>query len=410
MDVVHERCCGLDVHKDTVVACLLEPEAKQIRSFRTTTDQLREMVFWLTASDCWHVAMESTGVYWKPVLNILELAGIEAIVVNASHMKAVPGRKTDVKDAEWIADLFQHGLLRGSFIPDRPQRELRELVRYRKSLISDRTREVNRVQKVLEGANIKLIGTGASDVMGVSARAMIEAMIAGETDPDVIVSHVKTHLKASPEDIKRSVDGLVGSHQRFLLQAQLKHIDHLNEEIAQIDAVVKERMAPFMSQVEALDTLPGIGTVGAQETIAAIGVDMTRFPTANHLASWASLCPGMNESAGKRKSASTGKGGDLRTTLIQAAWAAVRAKKNYYRSQYYHLRGRLGAKKAIVAVAHSLLVAIYHILRHGTTYRELGADYFDERHKEARIRQHVRAIQRLGSKVIIPSSQGVFSK
>jgi transposase len=404
MEVVHKRCCGLDVHKDTVVACLLTPESREIRSFRTTTDQLREMVLWLTESDCWHVAMESTGVYWKPVFNVLELAGIEAMVVNAAHMKALPGRKTDVKDAEWIADLFQHGLLKGSFIPDRPQRELRELVRYRKSLISDRTREVNRVQKVLEGANIKLKGTGASDVMGVSARAMIEAIIAGETDPDVIASHVKTHLRASPEDIKRAVDGLVGPHQRVLLQAQLKHIDHLNEQIAEIDAVVKERMDPFVSQVEALDTLPGIGIVGAQEIIASIGVDMTRFPTANHLVSWASLCPGMNESAGKRKPASTGKGGDLRTTLVQAAWGAVRAKQNYYRSQYYHLRGRLGAKKAIVAVAHSMLVAIYHILRHGTTYRDLGANYFDERHKEARIRQHVRAIQRLGSKVVIASA------
>jgi transposase len=348
--------------------------------------------------------MESTGVYWKPVFNVLELAGVQAMVVNAAHMKAVPGRKTDVKDAEWIADLFQHGLLKGSFIPDRPQRELRELVRYRKSLVSDRTREVNRVQKVLEGANIKLKGTGASDVMGVSARAMIEAIIAGETDPDVIASHVKTHLKASPEDIKRAVDGLVGLHQRVLLQAQLKHIDHLNEQIAEIDAVVKERMDPFLSQVEALDTLPGIGTVGAQEIIASIGVDMTRFPTANHLASWANLCPGMNESAGKRKSTSTGKGGDLRTTLVQAAWGAVRARSNYYRSQYYHLRGRLGAKKAIVAVAHSMLVATYHILGHGTTYRDLGANYFDERHKEARIRQHLRAIERLGSKVVLASS------
>lgn len=404
MEVVHKRCCGLDVHKDTVVACLLTPGSREIRTFRTTTDQLREMVLWLTESDCWHVAMESTGVYWKPVFNVLELAGVEAMVVNAAHMKAVPGRKTDVKDAEWIADLFQHGLLKGSFIPDRPQRELRELVRYRKSLISDRTREVNRVQKVLEGANIKLKGTGASDVMGVSARAMIEAMIAGETDPDVIASHVKTNLKASPEDIKRAVDGLVGPHQRILLQAQLKHIDHLNEQIAEIDAVVKERMDPFVSQVEALDTLPGIGTVGAQEIIASIGVDMTRFPTANQLAAWASLSPGMNESAGKRKSASTGKGGDLRTTLVQAAWGAVRAKENYYRSQYYHLRGRLGAKKAIVAVAHSMLIAIYHILRHGTTYRELGANYFDERHKEARIRQHIRAIERLGSKVILASA------
>jgi transposase len=403
MEVVHNCCCGLDVHKDTIVACLLKPRGREIRTFRTTTDQLREMVFWLTEADCWHVAMESTGVYWKPVFNILELAEIDAMVVNAAHMKALPGRKTDVKDAEWIADLFRHGLLKGSFIPDRPQRELRELVRYRRSLLSDRTREVNRVQKVLEGANIKLKGTGASDVMGVSARAMIEAMIAGETDPDVIVSHVKTHLKASPEDIKRAVDGLVGPHQRALLQAQLKHIDHLNEQIAEIDALVKERMATFVSQMEALDTLPGIGTVGAQEIIASIGVDMTRFPSANHLASWASLCPGMNESAGKRKSASIGKGGDLRTTLIQAAWGAVRARANYYRSQYYHLRGRLGAKKAIVAVAHSMLIAIYHILRHGTTYRELGANYFDERHKEARIRQHVRAIERLGPKVILAS-------
>jgi transposase len=402
MDVVHERCCGLDVHKGTVVVCLMTPQGKQVKTFRTTTEQLRQLVQWMQAEDCWHAAMESTGVYWKPIYNILELSGIEAIVVNARHMKALPGRKTDVRDAEWICDLFRHGLVRGSFVPERPQRELQELVRFRTALIRERTREVNRIQKVLEGANIKLKGTAVSDVLGLSGRAMLQAMIDGETDPDAISARVRTKLKASPEDIRAAVDGLMGAHQRFMLKAQLEHVDSLNRQIAELDEEIARRTRPFQEQMVKLDAIPGIGRVGAQAVIASIGVDMSKFPTARHLASWAKLCPGMNESAGHRGSTSTGRCKMyLRSILIEAAWASIRAKPNYYRSQYYHLRSRLGPNKAIVAVAHSMLMTIYSILDTGNPYDDLGSNYFDERRTEAAIRQAVRRIERLGMRVTV---------
>lgn len=401
MDVLHERCCGLDVHKDTVVACLMTPLGKEMRRFRTTTEHLRELVAWLHEADCWHAAMESTGVYWKPILNILELGGIEAIVVNARHMKAVPGKKNDKKDAEWIAELFRHGLLRASFIPSRPQRELQELVRFRTALIRERTREVNRIQKVLEGANIKLKGTAVSDVLGISGRAMLQAMIDGETDPDAIASHVKTKLKASPEDIRRAVDGEVGDHQRYMLKVQLDHVDSLNRQVADLDGEIEERMRPFQKQVAQIDALPGIGTVNAQAVVASIGTDMSKFVTSGHLTSWAKLCPSLNESAGKQGPTPTGKCKMyFRSVMIEAAWAAVRAKPNYFRSQYYHLK-HLGENKAIVAVAHSMLVTIYAILTTGNPYNDLGPNYFDERRKEAVIRQAVRRIERLGQRVTV---------
>jgi transposase len=403
MDVLHKRCCGLDVHKDTVVACLVTPEGKERRTFRTTTSQLRLLVEWLKESDCWHVAMESTGVYWKPVYNLFELAGINAMVVNARHMKAVPGRKTDVKDAEWICDLLQHGLLRGSFIPDRSQRELQELIRYRTGLVRERTREVNRIQKSLEGANLKIKGTAVSDVLGVSARSMIEAIIAGESDPVAIAGQVRTQLKATPEAVAEAVEGLVGEHQRYLLKLQFDHVDFLNGKISEIEAQIDKRMRPFEKQLAEIDKLPGFGRVSAQEVVASIGVDMAQFPSANHLSSWAKVCPGSNESAGKRGQTSTGKGNPyLRRTLVEAAWASVRCKKpNYFKSQYYHLKPRIGKHKAIIAVAHSMLVTIYHLLKTGKPYEELGGSYFDDRNKEAAIRQAVRRLERLGKHVVL---------
>jgi transposase len=405
MQVVYERCCGLDVHKAKVVACLLAGKQKEIQTFTTMTEDLLRLATWLTDVGCTHVAMESTGVYWKPVYNLLEETGMTVLVVNARHIKAVPGRKTDVKDAEWIADLLRHGLLRGSFIPDRPQRELQELIHYRRSLIDERTREVNRIQKVLEGANIKL-SAAISDVVGVGGRKMLGRIVEGETDPEAIVGAVQTkHLKATQEELKRSVQGFVGPHQRMMLEIQLEHIDSLNDKIAYIDAALKERMHPFADQIARLDTIPGINVVGAQEIIAAIGTDMSRFPTAKHLASWAKLCPGTNESAGKRGSGATGKGNPyIRTTLAEAAWGASHTKDTYLRAQYYRIRMRKGEKRAVIAVGHSILVIVYNLLKYGGTYNDLGGNYFDEHSKEAATRQAVRRLERLGHKVTLESA------
>lgn len=400
MKVVYSHCCGLDVHKKTVVACLLTPERREVRTFRTTTAGIRELASWLVQAGCTHVAMESTGVYWRPLYNLLEEQPLEVWVVNAHHIKAVPGRKTDVKDAEWLADLLRHGLVRPSLIPDRDRRELQELVRYRRSLIAERADEANRIQKVLEGANIKLAGV-ISNVLGVSGRAMLQAIIDGETDPERIAKQGDTRLRATPERLEEALEGLVGPHQRFLLAAQLRHVDYLTEEIARLDREIEERLRPCTEQVTGLDTIPGIGVQRAQEVIAAIGTDMSRFPSHRHLASWAKLCPGSNQSGGKRLPASIGKGNPyLRVTLIEAAWAATRTK-SYLAAQYRRLAAKRGKKRALIAVAHSILVIAYHILKDGTVYQDLGQNYFDERDKEAVIRREVRRLEKLGCKVTL---------
>jgi transposase len=301
------------------------------------------------------------------------------LVVNAQHIKAVPGRKTDVKDAEWIADLLRHGLLRGSFIPDRPQRELQELVRYRKSLIQERSREVNRIQKVLEGANIKLSSV-VSNVSGASGRAMLEALATGETDPATIAGHATSRLQHKQEQLEQALRGVLGPHQRSLLLTQLRHIAFLDESIAALDAEVAQRLRPFEDILTRLDTIPGIGRRSAEDLVAAVGLDMSRFPTAGHLASWAKMCPSNNESAGKHGYERTGKGNPyLRTLLVEAAWAAARTRKTYLAAQYHRLAARRGAKRAAVAVGHTILVIAYHILKTGTAYQDLGANYFDER-------------------------------
>ena len=401
MEVIYSRCCGLDVHKKTVVACLRVGSKKEIRSFGTTTEQLRAMATWLDEAECTQVAMESTGVYWKPVVNVLELSGMDYSVVNARHMKAVPGRKTDVNDAEWLCDLTRHGLVRASFIPDRQRRELQELVRYRRSLINDRTREVNRIHKLLEGANIKLTSV-VTDVMGVSGRAMLQTLARGETDPMVLAQLANTHIKAPPAQIRNAVDGFMGKHQRKLLVTQLSHIDLLNRKIAGLDKEVDTRLRSSGDIVARLKTIPGIGKASAQELIAAIGTDMSRFPSAAHLASWAKVCPGANESAGKRKPARTGRGNPfLRSTLIEAAQSAARTKDTYLRSQYYRIKARRGANKATVAVAHSILTMVYHIIKDETSYLELGADYFDRQRPQALSRQLVHRLTKMGFTVTI---------
>lgn len=404
MEVVYERCCGLDVHKRTVVACVFTPEGKDTGTFSTMTEDLLKLADWLTQKGVSHVAMESTGVYWQPVYNLLEGLGIELLVVNAQHVKAVPGRKTDVKDAEWIAELLRHGLLRGSYIPDRPQREVRELVRYRTSLIRQRAQVVNRVQKVLEGANIKLSSV-ATNVVGVSGRAMLEAMVAGTEDPRALAALARGKLRDKKPQLESALRGLVGPHQRFLLDSLLRHLGFLDEEVHRMDAEVSERMRPFEEALRRLDTIPGVGRRGAEEVVAEIGTDMARFPTAGHLASWTHMCPGTNESAGKRKSGSTGSGNPwLRSALVEIAWAAARTRQTYLSAQYHRLAARRGGKRAAIAVGHTILVIIYHILRDGSVYEELGGNYFDERDQQAAVRRAVHRIERLGYKVTVEAA------
>lgn len=403
MEVVYTHCCGLDVHKKSVVACVITPKGKEIRTFSTMTDDLISMVDWLKDNSCTHVAMESTGSFWKPIFNLLELEDIQALVVNAKHMKNVPGRKTDVKDAEWIAGLLRHGLLQGSYIPSRDQRELREIIRYRRSLIDERAREINRIQKVLEGANIKLSSV-ATDVLGKSGRAMIEAMIAGEKDPVVMSELAQRKLKKKKPELQRALNGLIGPHQRLMLNTQLRHIDFLTSEIKRLDEEIKERMLPFEEDLELLDTIPGVGRRTAEQIIAEIGTDMNQFPSAAHMCSWAGLSPGNNESAGKRKSGRTRKGNKkLRSALVEAARAAGRTKNTYLSSQYHRLAARRGKNRAAVAVAHSILTIAYYIIKRKQPYIELGPTYYEERKRDTVIKQSIKKLESLGYKVIVES-------
>jgi transposase len=343
LEVLYPRCCGLDVHQKTVVACLITPDGKEIRTFKTMTSDLLQLADWIVAKGITHVAMESTGVYWRPVYNVLEVLGLTLLVMNAQHIKAVPGRKTDVKDAEWIADLPRHGLVVGSFIPERAQRELRELVRYRRSLIRQRAQVVNRIQKVLEGANIKLSSV-ASNIMGASGRAMLEAISRGVENPQALAGYAKGRLREKRPELEEALKGLVGPHQRSMLQSQLRLIKFLDEEISRMDEEIAGRMRPSEEALERVDGIPGMGRRTAEDVLAEIGVDVSRFPTASRLASWAKLCPGNNESAGKRKTGKTGHGNPwLRDTLVEAAWGATRTKDTYLAAQYHRLAARRGA-------------------------------------------------------------------
>ncbi len=407
MDAVYERCCGLDVHQKTVVACLLSGDGKQtrreIRTYRTMTDDLLEMADWLEAQGVSQIAMEATGVYWQPIWNLLE-DRFTLLLANAAHIKAVPGRKTDVKDAEWIADLLRHGLLRASSVPDRPQRELRELTRYRPNLVRERSAEVNRVHKTLEGANIKL-GAVASDVLGTSGRAMLHALIGGATDARLVADLAKGRMRSKLSDLERSLHGRFGPHQRFLLARQLAHIDALDDLISQVSTEIADRLQPAEAPLARLDTIPGVGRRTAEALLAELGTDMRRFPTAAHLSSWAGMCPGNHESAGKRATGRTRKGNLwLRAILIEAAHAAGRTRDTYLSAQYHRLAARRGKNKAAVAVGHTLLVIIYHLLRDPDLHRELGGAYFDQYERRAVQRRLVRRLQRLGFSVHLEPS------
>jgi transposase len=403
MHILYERCCGLDVHKKTVVACLIcsgksGRTDRQIRTFGTATADLLELAEWLHAEKCTHVAMESTGVYWKPIYNLLE-GDLQVLVVNAHHLKTVPGRKTDVRDAEWIADLLRHGLLRASFIPPAPQRELRDLTRYRTSLVMDRSRILNRIQKLLEDANIKL-GDVVSDITGVSARSMLEALIAGVSDAHELAGLARGRLKAKHEQLVKALQGRFTRHHAFVLGEHLSFLDYLDEAIGRVSSEIEARMTHHRSEVDLLDSIPGISPRTASLLLAEVGPDMTRFPSARHLASWAGMCPGNNESAGKRYSGQTRKGNKwLRQALMEAAHGAIRTKDTYLTAQYRRLAARRGKKRALVAVAHSILTIVYYVLTRREPYRELGGNYFDERDRKAVERRLVARLEHLGNHV-----------
>ncbi len=408
MDVVNARCAGLDVHKRMIVACRLTPgprghPTRELASFRTTTAGLLELSDWLASVAVTVVAMESTGSFWKPVYNVLE-GRFEILVVNAQHLKAVPGRKTDVRDAEWIADLLRHGLLRPSFIPDRPARELRELTRYRTVLLQQRSAEVNRIQKVLEGANIKLASV-ASNVVGVSGREMLEALIAGETDPERLAAHARGRLREKRDALVEALAGRFGPHQAFLLSVQLRMLDTIDELIERTSVEIAARLAPLQAEIERLQTVPGIGRRTAETILAEVGHDMGRFPTSRHLASWAGLCPGSHESAGRSRSGRARKGSPwLRSMLVEAAKSAGRSD-TYLGARYRRLAARRGAKRATFALAHVLLVTAFHILGRGVVYQDLGTTWFDERDRERTIRRLTGRIEALGYHVsAVPSA------
>jgi transposase len=396
MEVLHPRCCGLDVHKETVVACVRlvidRKPVKEVRTFFTTTADLIALSEWLAENKCTHVAMEATGVYWKPVWHILADAGFRLVLANAAHIKNVPGRKSDVKDSDWISDLLAHGLIRPSFVPDGPTQEMRTFLRTRKQFVHEKGSHILRIQKTLEDANIKLDSV-ITDIIGVSGRKMIEALIAGERDPAKLASFADRRLKASQQTLRQVLRGRVTAQHRFLLRLHLDQIDALDAAIARIDREVEASIEPFRTAVEQVSTVPGVKSLAAQTILSEIGIDMSRFPSSGHLISWACICPRSDESAGKRRSTRIRKGSPwLKTTLVQCAWAATRRKDSYLNAQYHRIRARRGPKKAIVAVAASILTAIYHMLRDGTMYHDLGPNHF---HAHAKERQKNRLLKRL---------------
>ncbi len=405
MNLVYERCAGLDVHKRNVLVCASTPDAqgqrhKERRTFSTMTPELLRLRQWLKDRGVTHVAMESTGSFWKPIFNILE-GHMEVLVVNAQHLKAVPGRKTDVKDAQWIADLLQHGLLRPSFVPPASQRDLRELTRYRSSLVEERSRIINRLQKTLEDANLKLASV-ASDLMGRSARDMLAALLAGEVDPSVLAQLARGRMRAKRDLLEQALQGLLQPHHRFLLSEQLADIDALDEAIERMSHEIAGRLRPYEALIQRLSTIPGIKRRLAEVILAEIGPDMSRFPSARHLASWAGMCPGNNESAGKRLSGKTRKGSPwLRSALVEAAHAAIHSKDSYLSAQYQRLSLRRGGKKATIAVGHTLLVIIYQLLSQDKDYEDLGGNFFDEWDRQAVQKRLVRRLEKLGYEVTL---------
>jgi transposase len=400
MELRYRKCAGLDVHAGTVVACARVVDEQghvqhEVRTFGTVTAELLGLAAWLEAQGCTHVVLESTGVYWKPVWHVLE-GSVELILANAMHVRNIPGRKSDVQDAVWLADLLAHDLVRSSFVPPAPVQALRDLTRTRKQLVREIVQHTQRIQKVLEDANLKLTGI-ISDLLGMSGRALLRALIAGETDPARLLAHTTGRLRAPAAVLREALRGRVTDHHRFLLQLHLGQIEALEKAVRDVEARIGDTLGPFRTAVERLTTMPGISATMARVIVAEIGTDMTRFPTAGHLVSWAGLCPRLHESAGKRRSTRTRPGAPwLKTNLVQAAWGAVRTRNSYFRAQFVRLKSRRGSKKAIVAVAASMLTAAYYMLRDDVPYRDLGADHFDRRDKAKLTRRLVRRLQDLG--------------
>src|SRR6267154_409106 len=409
MQTLVERGCGMDVHQATVVACLLVvlkngKVQKQIRTFGTTTRELLSMREWLLSEGCTHVAMESTGVYWKPIYAILEGA-FEIVVANAQHVKKVPGRKTDVKDAEWIADLLCHGLLRSSFVPPKPIRELRDLTRYRRKLVESQAAERNRLLKLLETTNIKLSSV-ATDVFGVSGRLMLEALVEGKATPQEMDDLAKGRLRQKIDELGPALEGKLEEHHRFLLRLQLDRLEAAEKDLAVLEQRLQEKLKPYAEQLTLLDEIPGVDWTLAAVIIAELGVDMSVFGSVSQLASWAGVCPGNNESAGKRKSSRIPSGNVyLKSGLVEAANAAARAKGTYLRDKFFRLKARRGYKRAVVAIAHKILVSIYHMLSQQVSYNDLGDLYLDKLNKNHLTRNLVHRLERLGYAVTLTLQQ-----
>ena len=397
VELFYERCCGLDVHKKLITACFRDGSKKTFSEFGTTSKELRRLAAWLMERGCEMAAMESTGSYWKPVYNILELLGVEVIVANSQHVKNVPGRKTDPEDAAWLARLLSQGLLRPSFVPDREQRELREVTRYRKSLTEERAREINRLGKMLEGANIKLTST-VKDVLGKSSRKLLETALDGKPLTEMTIEEiVHRSMIGKSAMLADAMDGALSKTQRLLVRAVLDHIDDMTRRIEDLDNIIKGEMEKYDKAIKMMDAVPGIGVSSAQTVLAEIGLDMGRFPTAGHLSVWAGLCPGNNQSAGKRKKSPTRKGNKiLKTTMVQCAQSAVLTKGTFFRAQYDKLVVRLGKNRAKVAVAHSMIVAIWHMLKFDTPYKELGGDYYNKFNKDKKVGMYLKKLAELG--------------
>lgn len=400
MEVLHAHCAGLDVHKRTVVACVIHSgpgseTERETRTFSTMLPDLEKLREWLLQESCTCAAMEATGVYWKPVYNVLE-GHLSVLVVNAEHIKAVPGRKTDVKDAEWIADLVRHGLVRASFIPERPQRELREMTRLRTALIQDRSRAINRLQKTLEGANIKLASV-LTDITGVSGQRILDALLAGQDDPEAMAGLAHWRVQSKRAALEQSLMGRLTGRLRFVVSQELRQIRSLSEQIEACDEEVAREMSPFVTEADRLDAIPGVGLRSAETIIAELGVDLTRWPTAAHLAAWSGVCPGNKASGGKRKQARTRKGNPwLKRALTEAAWAAGRTKNSYLGARFRQLQASKGLKRAVVAVAHEILTIAYYLITRNRQYEDLGIRYSDDRNREAIQRRATRQLQHLG--------------
>ena len=407
MEVLHAHCAGLDVHKDTIVACIRHmvdgKVTTVVKTFKSTTPELMSLSEWLSRESVTHIAMEATGVYWKPVWHILSDGEFELVLANAAHVKNVPGRKTDVNDATWLADLMAHGLIRASFVPDEPTQQMRDLLRTHKQIARERSSHIQRIQKTLEDANIKLDSV-VSNIIGLSGRRILKALIDGQSVPQALAVLAHRRIHASSDELEAALRGRVTKHHRFLLKLHLDQIDAFDATIARIDEEVDSNVEPFRVAIEMLSAIPGVGQLSATVIVSEIGIDMSRFPTASHLISWAGLCPKNDESAGKRRSTRMKKGAPwLKTTLIQCAWAASRSKDSYFQAQYLRLRSHRGSKKAVCAVAASILTAAYHMLKNGTVYQDLGANYFDNRAKDKQVLRLVGRLQKLGFEVNITS-------